>query len=213
MHKLALKVVLAVSVLALVCTAAMAEPPVQTFTLDNFLTAPTENAPGYGFAYQSECQSPGQAPDGTIYYDWWYSFYLENDSTDHAIVSWNWIEFISPTSWWEGPVMPGVHQGTFVGDPYGGADDPMPLQPAPGPSLSLSHSRAEDFSDFEAKVELQSVITWDDGHTEQVPIYVPANYRESMGGRLVVVPEPGSFVAVASGLIGLVGLIGRKRSR
>mgnify|MGYP001089924918 CR=1 FL=1 len=207
------KLIINVLVLAFVCSAAVAEPPVQTFTLNNFLTAPNENAPGYGFTYQSECQSPGQAPDGTIYFDWWYSFYLENNSTDHAIVSWNWIEIISPTSWWEGPVMPGIHEGTFVGDPYGGANDPMPLQPASGPSISLSHRRAEDFSDLYEKVELQSVITWDDGHTEQVPIYVPANYRESMGGRLVVVPEPGSIVDIASGLIGLVGLVGRKRSR
>jgi len=57
MQKLALKLILAVLVLAFVCNAAVAEPPVQTFTLNNFLTAPDENAPGYGFAYQSECQS------------------------------------------------------------------------------------------------------------------------------------------------------------
>ncbi len=201
MSRLAFRISLAFSLIALACTGALSDepPPVQVFSFDNYATAPYENASGYGFAYESTCMSPGT--DGeAVYYDWWYTYYLENDSLDHAILRWDWTDGA-----WIGPVMPGVHVGTNV---YEGSSD-MPLPYAPEPNLATSYTRNEDFSDLDEMVQLQSIITWDDGHTEQVPIYAPSGYRESMGGSPV--PEPGGVLALLTGLLGVAGLARRKQ--
>lgn len=198
MYKLLLGVALSCLVLAVACVAASADPVV-SYDYSNFVTAPTENAPGHGFAYDSLCQSPGTDDQGNTYYDWWYSFYLENDSMDHKIISWTW-SYGGAT----GPVMPGVHEWINVTE--GSAD--FPLDQAPSADLMYSKHRAEDFNDFDAKVTAVSTITWDDQYSEQVNIYIPSSAPTSM----TITPEPGSLLAIASGLVGLIGCVRRRRA-
>jgi len=200
MTKLATKVILALGILAYVCSAAPAEPPFETFYLDNLATAPNENGPGHGFQYQSICQSPGEDDAGNVYYDWWYFYYLENNSTEHDIVSWTWSY-----DGFTGPIMPGVHVGTNV-DPN---SDPMPLHFATGVDRKNAFSRAEDFSDLSEYAQVTSTITWSDGYTEEVQVYIPKSAPTTM---IEPVAEPGGLLAISTGLIGLVGIIRRRRA-
>ncbi len=175
-----------VLLLALAAMPSFAQP-VQTWYLNNG-TAPSSNGPGYAFTYESVVQSPGES-DGITYTDWWYDFYLENHSTNHWIVSWTF------TPLW--PSCPGVVMSDPGNNP---CYDGWPLQPSSGPSYSQTAYREEWFTHTNGFQEVMTTLTWDDGHTENVPVYLPT-----------CVPEPGGLLALAMGVCGVTGAALRRR--
>ncbi|MBP6965767.1 MAG: PEP-CTERM sorting domain-containing protein [Armatimonadetes bacterium] len=187
------RIAFVVALLLACCVAAapVSAGPVQTWFLNNYSTAPSSNGPGYGFTYESLVQSPGES-DGYTYTDWWYDFYLENNSTDHWIVSWTF------TPLWPG--CPGVVMSDPGNDPCYGS---WPLPPSQGPLLSQTSFREENFVHPVQFQQIMTTITWDDGHQEQVPVFMP-----------LCVPEPGSLAALAIGVTGVGGaFLKRRRSR
>lgn len=141
------------------------------------------NGPGYLFSYNSLVQDPGGGYDTYYYY-----YYLQNNSTDHQIVSWTWSG---------GNVQPSTHPAAFVYD--GCSDFPMPSAESEG--LDDAYYRAEDFEDMTGPVVVQSTITWEDNHQSFCQIAVPGT----------LVPEPGSLLSLACGVIGLTGSWTRRR--
>lgn len=164
----------------------------QTYSLSSYRPVELGNDNGYLFSYESLVQSPGDDGMGTVYPDWWYDYYLENNSLNHQIVSWTWSAGSA-----SGAVMPNTHPGTTV---PGGSYD-MPLPSATGPDISDASFREESFDDANPLVEVGSTITWEDQTVSHCNIYVPGN----------LVPEPGSMLALATGMIGLLGAFGRRR--
>ncbi len=178
--------------IALALIAMLALPSfgqtVQTWYVNNYDDAPSANGPGHAFTYESLVQSPGTS-DGVTYTDWWYDFYIENNSTDHWIVSWTFPPLF--------PGCPGVVMSDPGNDPCYG---PWPLPPSSGPSLSQTSFREEDFVHPNAWQLVTTTITWDDGYTANVPVYVP-----------ICVPEPASLLALAMGATGVGAAVVRRR--
>lgn len=176
------RMILGVALIFAMCLSVSAYAgPVQTYTLNNSDTAPSLNAPGYGFTYESVVQSPGE-DNGYEYTTWWYDYYIENNSTTRSIVAWTWAG---------GNVIPNPHEYVY-------SDGSLPLAPATGPSISLAEYCDENFEDDFSFMQRYSTIRWDDGHTEDVAIYVPSN----------LVPEPSSLMALS---LGAVPLLWRRR--
>ena len=125
--------------LALIAVSGLAcyGGPVQTYTLNNWNTAPSSNGNGYLFTYESLVQSPGEE-GGVVYTDWWYDYYLENNSLNLDIAGWVWS--YGPYS---GLVMPNSHPDAEVAD----GSSPLPIPKADGPSLDLAQYREEFFDD------------------------------------------------------------------
>jgi hypothetical protein len=145
------------------------------------------NANGYLFSYGSLVQSPGSGET-----DYYYYYFLQNNSLNHQITSWTWS-----AGGHSGVVMPSTHDDTFV---YGDSSD-FPMPSATSSDLGDAPYRAEDFFDASPGAVVNSTITWNDGHQSQCQIGVPSN----------MVPEPGSLMALTTGLIGILGSWSRKR--
>jgi len=163
----------------LICLSASSfAGPVQNYALNNYPTAPSSNAPGYGFTYESLVQSPGDV-GGIVYDTWWYDYYIENNSINRSITSWTW-----QAGGASGTVIPSSH-------PSAVNDGGFPLAPAASASLWDAEYCESNFEDEFPFAQVVSTISWDDGHTENVPIYVPSN----------VVPEPSSLIGLAFGVV------------
>lgn len=77
-------------------------------------------------------------------------------------------------------------------------DQILQALPPLGPVVDLNPKWGQNSLDDPAgPVALTSTITWSDGHTTQADIYA--------------IPEPGGMVAWATGVIGLLGFIRRRR--
>ncbi len=130
--------------------------------------------PGYAFAYSSIAISPGYDPKtGLTYTQWHYDYFLENLSSQYRIVSW-------------------TTPDTMVNSVLA---DATPLEICLGldpdyKQVSFEHPQGVQVA--------QSTITWSDGHTTYVDIFV--------------IPEPGSCLALATGLVGLAGYVRRRRT-
>lgn len=189
MISFAMKALAACAVTVVVVSAAVAGP-VETLSWNNFDSAPPENGPGYLFVYESLVRSPG-TDGGTTYTDWYYDYYLENNSTDHAIVSWRW-EYYG----YSGRIMPNPHPANT-----GNLIFPWPLPPSEGPSFFDTSWREDSFDDPSGWFEVTSILEWDDGTTAEIPAYIQRS----------LVPEPGTLSVLAGGLLGLLAAARRRR--
>ncbi len=170
--------------LKMLCLAAIAA----------MVLAPTASVADWEVAYPAPGVTPSTGPGYLYYYDslvqppdqtyptYYYYWELGNYSTDLGITSWTWAG---------GNVF---DLGTY--QPMSG-QGPLPFGPA-GTQEVWGFSETE--SDY-APVLVPSAIMFSDGEVVNHDIYVPEN----------LVPEPGSFVALLTGLVGLGGLRLRKR--
>lgn len=170
--------------LKMLCLAAVAA----------MVLAPTASMAQWEVAYPAPGVIPSTGPGYLYYYDslvqppdqtyttYYYYWELDNCSTDLGITSWTWA---------------GGNVFDLGAYSSGSGDGPLPFGPA-GALEIWGYSDTE--SDY-APTLVPSAIMFSDGHVINQPIYVPEN----------VVPEPGSFVALLTGLVGLGGLRLRKR--
>ncbi len=168
--------------LKMLCLAAVAA----------MVLAPTASVAQWEVAYPAPGVYPSIGPGYIYYYDslvqppgggfTTYYYYWELDNSSSNLGITSW-------TWAGGNVF---DLGAYMSD-----DGPLPFAPA-GILEVWGFSDAE--SDY-APTLVSSAIMFSDGHVENQPIYVPEN----------LVPEPGSFVALLTGLVGLGGLRLRKR--
>lgn len=154
--------------------------------------APAASHADWELAYPAPGVFPDLGPGVVYYYDslvqppdqffTTYYYYWELD---------NFSTDLGITSWtWMGG-------NVFDLGSYNSTDGPLPFAPA---VLAELWGYSDMESDF-GPVRVTSAITFSNGHIEMQDIYVPSD----------LVPEPGSLVALATGLIGLSGLRLRKR--
>lgn len=173
----------------LLCCASAFAAPVQTFYINNNEQIPPENGPGYLFTYESFVQSPGE-DGGVTYTDWYYDYYIENNSTDHAMSTWTWSY-----AGHSGSVMVNPHASKST---YG---DAWPLAASASPASEDTAYREESFEDASGLFRVPSVLTWNDGHQSFFDVFVELN----------LVPEPSTVAALAFGLCGMACSLVRRR--
>lgn len=172
-------------ILTCLCVPSSSDP-VQTYVHNN--DGVYHNGDVHGFTYESLVQSPGES-DGIVYTDWWYDYYLENNSYVHTIQSW---------TWQYGPFS-GVVMNNPAANQYG---ETWPLRSSWGSSQAQTSWREEEFDHPLPLLEVTSTVTFEDQFSAQVPVYVPFS----------LVPEPGSLLALLAGTAGLLGSFLRRKS-
>jgi len=141
---MAIRVLLTLTVLVALTCAASAD--ITTYSLNN--NGEYNIGPGYVFTYDSYAESPGYDPlTSTTYTDWLYSYYLENLSTEHDILSWSCD-------------IPFVNENLKLLN--------TPLTASDGANTSFDQVQ---FSHPSGIGKIDSVVTWDDGTKTHIPIY------------------------------------------
>ena len=151
-------------------------------------SAMADNGPGHGCYVEKYATPPGGG-----FTTWEYIYYIENNSTNHTITSWTW-SYGGQT----GNVMPTPHADTDVS----GFD--WPLAPSAGPDSEDTTYREEIFDDPAGPLNATSTVHFEDGFQVPFDIVIPSSF--------IAVPEPSSVMAIASGFLGLIGLIRRRRA-
>lgn len=182
-----------------------------SFTLTNQPTNPLGGpispgtGPGYIFMYESFMQIPGQYFDefGNPFTrsDWFYDYWIENASSQFTITKWYWTHNSPMGGTYGGPVDGELLWDSPL-DPPGtynfGFRPVTPSAMAPGEVTDKYHEKY--FDSPCPPVVVDSVVVFEDGHTETWPVYVPECF----------VPEPGTLLGLAS-MVGLLGGVMRRR--
>lgn len=121
---------------------------------------------------------------------YYYDYTLQNNSNQYDVVSWTW--YLGSIS---GTLFPHPKGAEYV-DGY-----ELPLLAAASDDDMQYRSEVND-NEACAPVQVTGVITWSDNHTTEMPVYVPE----------CVIPEPSSLVGLIAGLVGVAGVIRRRRA-
>jgi len=226
MHRLTLTTLFAILVL-FVLGAMVTAAPNDTYTYDSMnLYAMGDQGMGYSLNYMT--------PDpGNGFPDYHYSYQFTNYSYTTTIVSWVWnyngqsgnvmpenhLDELNNTPSWTESNCPDTQQTVFPmaasikpASKYG---DPTPttvdfeFDDAQAPLTGTGHNVLADLNGGKASVDVvMSTVVFSDGtHINNLPVWIPSNSVSAPS-----VPEPGSLVALFTGLVGLAGLVGKRKA-